>query len=164
MSKKEFLEKLSDALTEKMDISEAMSHVKYYRDYIESEIAKGRSEREVIESLQSPRLIAKNITMNIDSANKYSRNLNENYSEYTDTHSNNSSKKDNNGKGVTFSINGKPINGTVFKIISFLLVAVFVVLVFAIIGVVTWLFFKFVVPVLLIIMVISLIKNIFMRK
>ena len=163
MNKKEFLDKLTEALLEKMDISEAASHVKYYKEYIESEIANGRKESEVIELLQSPRLIAKNITMNLNSANKYSGHLNENNTDKT-MDSSEYSNKNYNGNGMTFSINGKPINGTLFKILSFLLIAVFLILVFAIIGVVTWLVVKFVLPVILVLMIISFIKNLFSRK
>ena len=61
MTKKEFLDKLGEALLENMDVSEAMSHVQYYKEYIESEVSKGKTEKEVIATLQSPRLIAKNI-------------------------------------------------------------------------------------------------------
>ena len=59
MSKKEFLKNLEEALLEKMDISDAVEHIRYYNDYISNEVAKGKSEEDVISSLQSPRLIAK---------------------------------------------------------------------------------------------------------
>ena len=66
MTKKEFLDKLGEALLENMDVSEAMSHVQYYKEYIESEVSKGKTEKEVIATLQSPRLIAKNIIVKKD--------------------------------------------------------------------------------------------------
>ena len=71
MDKREFLEKLEEALIEKMNISEAMPHIIYYKEYIENEVAKGKSEKEVINNLQSPRLIAKNIINAAAPAERY---------------------------------------------------------------------------------------------
>ena len=164
MSKKEFLDKLTEALVEKMDISEAMSHIKYYKDYIDAEIAKGKSEGEVIDSLQAPRLIAKNITMNTGSANKYSGNINDNTSENYFTGEKGQDQNNQKDRGITFSINGKPINNVLFKIILFSIIILLIVLVFAVVGIITWFVFKFVVPVAIIVMIVSLIKNIFTKK
>ena len=75
MNKNEFLKGLEEALLENMDISQAAPHIKYYNDYIDSEIEKGKSEAEVIASLQSPRLIAKSIIDNRQSAGKYDNNI-----------------------------------------------------------------------------------------
>lgn len=61
MEKKEFIEKLQRALAGGLGSSLVAENVRYYQDYIESEIRKGRSEQEVLEQLGDPRLLAKSI-------------------------------------------------------------------------------------------------------
>lgn len=76
MNKKEFLKGLEEAMLEQMDIGEAAPHIRYYQEYIENEIRRGREEAEVIASLKNPRLVAKNIINNSKSANKYKSDVN----------------------------------------------------------------------------------------
>ncbi|MDD6812480.1 MAG: DUF1700 domain-containing protein [Lachnospiraceae bacterium] len=61
MEKREFIEKLQRALAGGLGSSLVADNVRYYQDYIESEIRKGRSEQEVLEQLGDPRLLAKSI-------------------------------------------------------------------------------------------------------
>ncbi|MBD5445383.1 MAG: DUF1700 domain-containing protein [Lachnospiraceae bacterium] len=61
MNKKEFIEKLQRSLASGLGSSQVADNVRYYQDYIESEIRKGKSEEEVIASLGDPRLLAKSI-------------------------------------------------------------------------------------------------------
>lgn len=61
MDKKEFIEKLQRSLASGLGSSQVADNVRYYQDYIESEIRKGRTEEEVISSLGDPRLLAKSI-------------------------------------------------------------------------------------------------------
>ena len=163
MTKKEFLDKLGEALLENMDVSEAMSHIQYYKEYIENEVAKGKNEKEVVAALQSPRLITKNIVINGEKVNKYSSTVSENNKKEKNSSSGTSNANENK-KGMSFSINGKPINNTLTKIVLFLISFLFIVIVFAIIGAVTWLFFKFVLPIILIMCVVWVIKGIFINK
>ena len=46
-----------------MSPQELQDTVSYYRDYIEMEIRKGKTEQEVLEELGNPRLLAKTIIM-----------------------------------------------------------------------------------------------------
>ena len=62
MEKEEFISKLHEALLENMNEGAAMKHVNYYSNYIEEQKQKGIPEREVIENLGNPRLIAKTIS------------------------------------------------------------------------------------------------------
>ena len=62
MSKKEFMNGLEQALLECMSMEQAKIHLKYYSDYIDSEIRSGKKEEEVISGLGNPRLIVKSIT------------------------------------------------------------------------------------------------------
>jgi len=61
MTKQEFLNELQRALTNKISALAVTEHVNFYREYIEVEVRKGKSEEAVVEELGSPRLIAKSI-------------------------------------------------------------------------------------------------------
>ena len=61
MEKTEFIERLQRALAAGISSSLVAENVRYYQDYIDSEIRKGRSEKEVMDSLGDPRLLAKSI-------------------------------------------------------------------------------------------------------
>ena len=61
MNKQEFLEKLRQALTGRVASSVVTENIKYYEDYINVEVRKGRSEKEVLNQLGDPRLIARTI-------------------------------------------------------------------------------------------------------
>lgn len=61
MNKEEFLQALRKDLSGDVPASVVEENVDYYREYIESEVAKGRFEEEVVDELGAPRLIAKNI-------------------------------------------------------------------------------------------------------
>lgn len=61
MTKQEFLEKLRLALNGKVPGNVVIENLRYYEDYINTEIRKGRSEEEVLDSLGDPRLIARTI-------------------------------------------------------------------------------------------------------
>ena len=188
MGKREFLEKLEEALIEKMDISEAMPHIIYYKEYIENEVAKGKLEKEVINNLQSPRLIAKSITSNYGRANKYSSKLNDetydnvssaddkgyysNYSQdYGNAYDGNYGKNSyenyyNKEKSDKFScsINGNKINGTLIKILLVLIAIIFIVLFVVISGVVLWLITTIALPLILIGLVVGLVRKIFFQR
>lgn len=61
MSKQEFLDRLRAALNGRVPAAVVTENINYYEDYINTEIRKGRSEAEVMDSLGDPRLIAKTI-------------------------------------------------------------------------------------------------------
>ena len=61
MTKREFLEKLRIALNGKVPGNVVTENLQYYEDYINTEIRKGKSEEEVLDSLGDPRLIARTI-------------------------------------------------------------------------------------------------------
>lgn len=62
MDRMEFLNILREKLTGTMQEDRIAAHVDYYRDYIDTEIRRGRSETEVLEELGDPRLIAKTLS------------------------------------------------------------------------------------------------------
>lgn len=61
MNREEFLKVLKDSLTMSLEKDAIDVQLDYYDKYISDEIKKGRSEKEVIEELGDPRLIAKTI-------------------------------------------------------------------------------------------------------
>lgn len=61
MDRIEFVDKLQHALSGGLGSAMVAENVQYYREYIDIEIRKGRSEEEVIGSLGDPRLLAKSI-------------------------------------------------------------------------------------------------------
>lgn len=61
MSKQEFLETLRRALARELSESEVADNINYYWNYIEQQIAMGKSEEQVLLELGDPRLIARTI-------------------------------------------------------------------------------------------------------
>lgn len=61
MDRNEFVSTLRAVLSGEVPASVVEDNVRYYDSYISQEIAGGKSEREVMESLGEPRLIAKTI-------------------------------------------------------------------------------------------------------
>ena len=75
MDKKNFIETLRRALYGKTDHTSLEEHIRYYETYIDQEMSKGRTEKEVLDELGDPRLIARTI---LETAGQKSR-----YTEYT---------------------------------------------------------------------------------
>lgn len=61
MGKQDFLEKLRIALNGRVNPSAVAEHIRYYEDYINTEVRKGKTEEEVLDMLGDPRLIARTI-------------------------------------------------------------------------------------------------------
>ena len=61
MTKQEFLNELRMALSGKMGSLQIDNHARYYEEYINAEIRKGKTEEEVLAMLGNPRLIARSI-------------------------------------------------------------------------------------------------------
>lgn len=61
MGKQEFLEKLRLALNGRVSAEIVTDNIRYYEDYINIEVRKGRSEEEILAQLGDPRLLARTI-------------------------------------------------------------------------------------------------------
>ena len=61
MSKQEFLDGLRRSLSGGLEPQEINNHIRYYSDYIDSQIRMGTPEEDVMYSLGEPRLIAKTL-------------------------------------------------------------------------------------------------------
>lgn len=82
MERTEFMDRLQRSLAGGVSSSQVAENVRYYQDYIDTEIRKGRSEADVLSGLGDPRLLAKSII----EANKragYIGGTNQNFDEET---------------------------------------------------------------------------------
>ncbi|MBQ8189609.1 MAG: DUF1700 domain-containing protein [Lachnospiraceae bacterium] len=61
MNKYDFINRLQRYLTGKVSADKLQELTRYYNQYIDGEIRKGKSEEEVLASLGDPRLLAKSI-------------------------------------------------------------------------------------------------------
>lgn len=61
MGKIEFIDQLRKALSGTLGSSAVNENIRYYQEYIESQVQAGESEQEVISRLGDPRLLAKSI-------------------------------------------------------------------------------------------------------
>ena len=91
MNKKEFLDILYEQLSGQMPEGNVAAHVQYYRNYIEEEQRKGRSEDDILNELGDPHLIARTL-LDTDSTASGNPQTTGSYSEpYTDNSYNNAS-------------------------------------------------------------------------
>lgn len=145
MDRTEFLERLQRALSGGVNSSQVMENVRYYRDYIDMEIRKGKSEEEVLGSLGDPRLLAKSII----EANKRAgviEGTNRNYDE--------EASEEKYERKVNF--------GHVVRMPGWLIMLIAVVIVLLIIGVAFSLisvFAPIIIPVLVVVLVVNYLKG-----
>lgn len=71
MRDREFLEQLQEALKNDLSEQAVQENVQYYRNYIEEERAKGRTEQEILEELGDPWLIAKTLVTSPGGSQSY---------------------------------------------------------------------------------------------
>ena len=61
MNRTEFLDTLRNQLSGQMHEGKVAAHVRYYEDYIQSQVRSGRDEQQVLAELGDPRLIARTL-------------------------------------------------------------------------------------------------------
>lgn len=61
MDREEFLQELGSTLSGEVPPAVVRDNLRYYEDYIRTEMGKGRTEKEIMDELGSPRLIARTI-------------------------------------------------------------------------------------------------------
>jgi uncharacterized membrane protein len=71
MTKQEFIDRLRAALNGRIPTAQVTDTINYYEEYIITEIRKGRTESDVMDSLGDPRLIAKTIIQTSAGADGY---------------------------------------------------------------------------------------------
>ena len=61
MDRRQFLDELQRALSSDLAPQDIHENIEYYNDYIRSEIAKGRTEKDVLDELGDPWILARTI-------------------------------------------------------------------------------------------------------
>ena len=98
MSKTEFLDILYNQLSGQIPEGSVAAHVQYYRNYIEDEQQKGRTETDILNDLGDPRLIARTLldtevgAGNPQNGSTYSATYNEADSDYNEYDSSDSAR------------------------------------------------------------------------
>ena len=143
MTKYEFLKELREALEGQVPMSEIEDSISYYRDYFSRQEADGRREQEILEELGSPRLIAKSIIETKGGEQIY----------YEDTYEEQVNEEEGSPKVFVFD--------------SFLtkigcLAAVIIVII--LIGSMFAVALRFIGPIIMILLLIYLIKNVFGKR
>lgn len=140
------MERLQRALAGGVNSSQVAENVRYYQDYIDTEIRKGRSEAEVLSVLGDPRLLAKSII----EANKragYIEGTNQNYDE---------ERQEDREQGGT-GVSGATVRMPGWLII--LIVAVVALLIIGVIFSVISLLAPIIIPVLIVVLLFNFIRS-----
>lgn len=149
MDKREFIDKLQRALAGGLNSSLVAENVRYYEEYIDSEIRKGKSEAEVLGTLGDPRLLAKSIIeANKQAGASYGSNR-----EYDDEVSENAQEHDSDRNTS---------GGNFVMLPGWLILLIITVAVVVIIGLVTRLLAVFA-PVIIAVLVVLLIIKVFQK-
>lgn len=131
MRQEEFLKTFQEALTGKVSDRIIQENVNYYRNYMNQEIQRGKSEDEVLTSLGDPRLLAKTI----EESNKFANGD----ESYTANQSGWNFQGSRSGQGAQEqgSVNGNKsiqISGWVVALIAIVVLVVVVKLAFSVIS------------------------------
>lgn len=84
MYRNKFLSSLREALEGNMSEQAIKDNVQYYKTYIEDEVKKGRTEKEVVEELGDPWIIAKTLIESPGGEQTYEGTTEDNVSQYED--------------------------------------------------------------------------------
>lgn len=150
MNRSQFIRELREALKNNVSEADVQENVRYYAEYIEDEVKKGRSEKEVVAELGDPWLIAKTIATTPGSQSGYQG--------YADTEGSyvkpEKEKAKKNGRSHIWQIDSK------WKILLLIAAVVLVlVLIFSIISGIISLLMPILGPLLVIIVVIKIFSN-----
>lgn len=165
MNRIDFIEKLQRALAGGLNSRQVTENVRYYQEYIDMEIRKGRNESEVLAGLGDPRLLAKSIIEANKRAGR-SEGTNLNYDEeiidnvdggQTYTYGRDTGRqKDTYEEDMTG-------NGRVFRVPGWLILLIITVIVLLIIGV-TFSLISVLAPILIPVLIVTLIIKLFQNN
>ena len=157
MNRNEFIDKLQRTLAGGLNCNQVADNVRYYQDYIDTEIRKGRSEADVLAGLGDPRLLAKSII----EANKHAgvnEGTNRGYDEEMTADS--SYGSENRREDAYYDTTSG--NGRVFRVPGWLILLIITVVVILIIGVAFSLISvlaPIIIPILIVILLIRIFRD-----
>lgn len=121
MTKQEFLNRLRTSLNGKISADLVTENLRYYEDYINTQIRMGKSEQEVMNNLGDPQLIAKTIVESNKAATQSGDN-----SAYSNSQS--EGYADNGYNGQPYAYNGNKVKGVRVSPWVVLLVVILIIL------------------------------------
>lgn len=156
MSRNEFIDGLRVALNGRISASQAEDTIRYYQDYINTEIRNGRSEAEVMAMLGDPRLIARTIVDTSQPAGDVTgaRGGEKSYQDSTYRSSGAKTSYDN------YQSNGPQTKGRGIRIAGWILLILALLVVYVIISVV-FSVLKFLAPVILVVVAVVFLVKLF---
>ena len=176
MNKQEFLDRLRMSLSSRMTATQVTEHLRFYEDYINTEVRKGSSEAVVLQRLGDPRLIARTIVdaLDIDGADNSTResnnqsygyyqyrNVNKEYSQESGSYTSGQSYRED-GYGPFDKVYGWKQRVAAHPIMKWLWIILGVLIVFAIISAVFSLvsfLLPFIIPVMIVVFITKLFRD-----
>lgn len=155
MSRYDFIEKLRAALSGKATQSTINESVRYYEEYFDTELRKGKSEEEVLRQLGDPRLLAKSIV----EANKQVGRTSSGAGGYSDTVD---FETENGRRGAHMHRDGGEYK--IQKWVLILIAVLVVLLIISLVGTVLRFVLRIVIPVVLILAAVKIIAVLFRRE
>lgn len=153
MNRIEFMEKLQRALAGGLNSRQVTENVRYYQEYIDTEIRRGKSEGEVLAGLGDPRLLAKSIIeANKRAGRSEGTNLN-----YDEEIVDGGSNRNGGGNSYEDEMTG---TGKIIRMPGWLILLIITVVVLLIIGV-AFSLISVLAPILIPVLVITLIIKVF---
>ncbi|MGN0278816.1 MAG: DUF1700 domain-containing protein [Lachnospiraceae bacterium] len=157
MNRNEFIDKLQRTLAGGLNCNQVADNVRYYQEYIDTEIRKGKSEADVLAGLGDPRLLAKSII----EANKHA-GVNEGTNRtYDEEMAEDSPYGSENSREDTY-YDATSGSGRVFRVPGWLILLIVTVVVILIIGVAFSLISvlaPIIIPVLIVILLIRIFRD-----
>lgn len=160
MDRNEFVSTLRAALTGAVSPAVVEDNVRYYQNYISQEIASGKSEKEILDGLGDPRLIARTI---IDTQGDGSYESSQTYTYYDDEPEEQKGfhAEINDEGGIDIKYKKFNFNTWYGKLLVAVVIIAVIVLIGAIIGGILSLVLPFLIPVVIVLLLVRLIVMIF---
>ena len=152
MRKSEFLQELKEALQGEVSGGVLQENLRYYDNYITQETAAGRREEDVIDEIGSPRLIARTI---IDSS-EAAGDVPEQGSGYYENQGSGYGQQETGSSGSFRYFN---LNKWYWKALFYGALILILLVIFAIVGGIFSLIIKFAGPIILVLLIYKLIKD-----
>lgn len=151
MSRREFLEKLREALSNELGASVVQENIDYYNNYISKEVGKGYTEEGVVEELGDPWVIARTI---IDGQGTTGST----YTSYeTDAYENQNGYQNDTDSAREFHIFG--IDTWWKKLLAIVVIVLVIISVIALVTGIIGLIAPILIPVLIIVFIIRILGN-----